>query len=123
MELTAWRLEMGRSKKTPFPEWQTRKPNGIEERFVRVGNSQLLHESTMGLTNAEFRLYIYMLNESGGKREFTMPRSKYKNFLSPHGAQSAIYGLEKKGFIDIVEKNGNLRKANVYRFSTRWKDA
>lgn len=114
---------MGKSKKTPFPEWQTLKPNGIEERYIRLGNSQMLHEAMVGLTHAEFRLYAYMLIESGGKREFTMPRSKYGQFLSSHGAQSAIYGLEKKGFIDIVEKNGNLRKANVYRFSTRWKDA
>ena len=114
---------MSRGRKTPFSEWQTIKTNGIEERYIRLGNSQMLHESMQKLSHAEFRMYVYMLLESGGKREFQMPRSKYKRFLSSHGAQSAISGLEKKGFIDIVEKNGNLRKANVYRFSTHWKDA
>ena len=113
---------MSRSKKTPFPEWQTLKPNGVEERYIRLGNSQMLHESMHKLSHAEYRLYTYMILESGGKREFQMPRSKYGRFLSSHGAQSAISGLEKKGFIDIIEKNGNLRKANVYRFSNRWKD-
>ena len=112
---------MARKKKVPFPAWQTLKPDGVEERYIRLGNSQLLHEKVNRLTHSAFRVYVYMLLESGGKREFTFPRSKYERFISRGGAHSAICELEEAGFIEVLERNFNLRKANVYRFSERWK--
>ena len=111
------------SKKTPFPIWQSLKSNGIEDRYIRLGNSQLLHESMHDLTHTAFRVYVYMLLESGGKCEFTFPRKKYECFVSRGGASSAIKELEEKGFIETVQNNANLRKANIYRFSDRWKGA
>ena len=112
---------MRRSRKTPFPNWQTQKVNGIEERYMRLGNSQLTAEAMYSLSHVAFRMYTYMLLESGGKQEFKMPRGKYGKFMSAGGAYKAIRELVEKGFIEIVEQNKNLRKANVYRFSTRWK--
>ncbi len=112
---------MPRQKKTPFSPWQTSKTNGIEERYVRLGNSQLLHSSTMGLGDKAFKLYVYMLLESGGKREFTFPRSKYKKLAGNTVFQNAKEELLQKGFIILKQNNANLRKPNVYEFSEGWK--
>lgn len=112
---------MARIKKVPFPPWQTCKPTGIELRYIRLGNSQLLHERIIGLTHAAFRVYVYMLLESGGKRDFTFPKSKWKAFLSPGGFQGAVTQLCQAGLIEVTEKNANLRKPNKYRFLEDWK--
>lgn len=113
---------MGRTKKTPFQPWQTCKSDGNEERYIRLGNSQLLHAEVNNLTHGAFRAYVYMLLESGGKQQFTFSRVKYNKFMSQGGGVKAIQELESKGFIEVVERNRNLRKPNVYRFSERWKE-
>lgn len=112
---------MSRQKKTPFPPWQTVKENGIEERYIRLGNSQLLHYAMMELGDKAFRLYVYMLLESGGKIEFTFPRSKYKKLAGNTVFQNAKEELMHKGFIVLKQNNANLRKPNVYEFSENWK--
>jgi hypothetical protein len=112
---------VSRAKKTPFPIWATTKPNGIEKRYIRLGNSLLLHPSVSGLSHAAFRVYAHMALESGGNIEFTFPRSKWKAFLSAGGFQSAKNELCEAGLIEVVEANANLRKPNKYRFSTTWK--
>lgn len=112
---------MARTKKTPFPVWQTLKEKGIEERYIRLGNSQLLHAAMIDLGDKAFRLYVYMLLESGGKKEFIFPRSKYKRLAGNTVFQNAKEELIKKGFIAIKQNNANLRKPNVYQFSEDWK--
>lgn len=112
---------MARSKKTPFPVWQTCKPTGIEERYIRLGNSQMLHPATMGLSDKAARIYNYMLLEAGGKREFTFPRSKYSKLAGNDVFQRAKDELIEKGFIKVKQNNANLRKANIYEFSEAWK--
>lgn len=112
---------MPRTKKTPFPPWQTMKENGIEERYIRLGNSQLLHCATMELGDKAFRLYIHMLLEAGGKKEFTFPRSKYKKLAGNTVFQNAKEELLNRGFIKIKQNNANLRKPNIYEFSEEWK--
>lgn len=112
---------MPRQKKTPFPPWQTMKENGIEERYIRLGNSQLLHSATMELGDKAFKLYVYMLLESGGKREFTFPRSKYRKLAGNTVFQNAKEELLQKGFIVLKQNNANLRKPNIYEFSEEWK--
>ena len=42
---------MARQKKTPFPAWQTCKTDGIENRYIRLGNSQLLHPALLNLSD------------------------------------------------------------------------
>ncbi len=53
--------------------------------------------------------------------EFTFPRSKYRKICSNDGFQKAVSELVEKGFIEIAQHNKNLRTANVYRFSDKWK--
>ena len=112
---------MARSKRTPFSPWQSCKDNGIEERYIRLGNSQLLHPAMISLSDKAQIIYIYMLLESGGKREFTFPRSKYRKLAGNTVFQNAKEELMKKGFISEKQNNANLRKANVYEFSDKWK--
>ena len=111
---------MSRGKKTPFAVWETTKTDGIEERYIRNGNSFMLHEATLSLSHAAFRVYQYMKLESGGKMVFEFPYSKYKRIVSKDGFQSSLKELVEKGFIDIKERRANLRKPNIYSFSTRW---
>ena len=57
---------MARQRKTPFPPWQTCKDSGVEDRYIRLGNSQLLHPAIISLSDKAIRIYAYMLLESGG---------------------------------------------------------
>lgn len=114
---------MARSKKTPFPIWQSCKPDGIEQRYIRLGNSQLVHPVLRELSPLAFKVYTYMLLESGGSRTFTYPHSKFKGLVSNNGFQSVKEELIKAGLIMEIENNANLRKANVYEFSDIWKCA
>lgn len=114
---------MPKTKKTPFSPWETTKPNGIEERYIRMGNSQMLHPAIQNLGHAAFRVYTHMKLESAGRPEFKFPHAKWKKFISPGGFQSAKAELCGAGLIEVVESNANLRKPNVYRFSEAWKRA
>ena len=113
---------MARKKITPFNPWQTCKENGKEERYIRLGNSQLLHPSMIGLSDKAKVIYMYMLLESGGKKEFCFPRSKYKKICGNDAFQRAKDELINKGFIKEKQNNANLRKPNVYEFLADWKD-
>jgi hypothetical protein len=113
---------MPRFKKTPFNIWETTKSDGIEERYIRMGNSQMLHPSVFSLTHSAFRVYSYMKLESGGKMIFQFPRRKWRAFISNGGFQKAKKELCVKGFIEQIESNANLRKPNVYKFMTDWKN-
>lgn len=111
---------MARSKKIPFRVWETTKENGIENRYIRSGTI-MTHSATKKLTHSAWRVYEYMRLESGGKRVFMFPRSKYRDFLSSGGFQSAKKELIKAGFIEEIENNAHRKKANVYGFLTAWK--
>ena len=82
----------------------------------------MLHPAMQELNPLPFKIYTFMLLESGGKLEFEFPRSKYKKIASNDGFQKALAELVRVGLIEIVSKNANLRKPNKYRFSIRWKD-
>lgn len=114
---------MPKYKKTPFAPWETAKVNGVEERFIRMGNSLLLHPSIQELSHSAFRVYTYMKLESAGRPEFIFPKAKWKKYLSPNGFQRAKEQLCSNGFIEVLEENANLRKPNVYRFTSKWKNA
>lgn len=110
-----------RSKKTPFQPWQTCKPDGIEQRYIRLGNSQMRHPTFLMLSDKAKVIYFNMLLESEGKREFTFPRSKYSVVAGHTVFQRAKDELIEKGFIKEKQNNANLRKANIYEFSEDWK--
>ena len=87
-----------------------------------MGNTQMLHPAVLNLTHSAYHVYTYMKLESCGKPTFKFPKSKWKNFISPSGFQKAKDELCRLGLIEVEQNNANLRKANVYRFSTAWKD-
>lgn len=113
---------MAKSKPTPFFSWETTKPNGIEKRYIRMGDTQMLHPAMLSLSHSAFRVYAYMKIESGGHKEFEYPYSKFKKIISKQGFQSALAELVEKGFIKVTQKNKNLRIPNKYAFSDDWKD-
>lgn len=112
---------MPRKKKTPFAPWETMVSDGIEKRYIRLGNTLLYSSAFLQLSAKAKEVYLYMRIESAGQREFTLPYSKYTLFSKKDSFLRAREELENAGFIEIVQYNGNLRKPNVYRFSERWK--
>lgn len=112
---------MPRTKKTPFPIWQTCNPDGVEKRYIRLGNSQLMHPAIKKLSPNAYKIYTYMLLESGGSRTFSFPYSKYKDIVSKQGFQDKKDELIRAGLIKEVQNNANLRKANIYEFTDTWK--
>lgn len=112
---------MAKTKKTPFAPWQTCKADGVEQRYIRLGNSQLMHPAMLSLSDKAQVVYIHMLLESGGKKEFTFPRSKYNSIAGHTAFQNAKEELIQHGFIRVKQNNANLRKANVYEFIEEWK--
>lgn len=111
---------MPRGKKTPFPPWQTCKPDGIEKRYIRIGNTQLLHPAMLGLSDKAQVIYFHMLMEAGGNKEFTFPRSKYHRIAGNTAFQNAKEELIRAGFIKVKQNNANLRKPNIYEFCSDW---
>ena len=112
---------MGRGKKTPLKPWETKTADGIEKRYIRLGDTLLMSSAVKGLSSSAFRVYVYMCVESGGHSHFTFPHSKYKNFMSKPTFFSALKELVNAGLVDVVSRNKNLRTANDYAFSNRWK--
>lgn len=112
---------MARTKKTPFAPWESAKPNGIENRYIRLGNSLLCHPTVQGLNPLAFKILTYMKLESAGRVEFEFPHAKFIKIASKGGFQKAVKELVAAGLIEITEKNANLRIPNKYRFSDKWK--
>ncbi len=111
---------MGRKSKTPFKPWETTKENGLEDRFIRLGNSQMLHPVYKSLSSSAKEIYQYMKLESGGYLDFEFPASKYLDLMSKHTFLKAKAELIEKGFIEELQNNRFIRKPNIYRFSAKW---
>lgn len=112
---------MPRYKKTPFEKWETKSADGIEKRYFRMGATLMASEPLRTLSPSAFKVLCFMKIESAGKRSFTYSNVKYRSFMSKPTFFKAIKELEEHGFIDVIQHNRNLRKANVYAFSERWK--
>jgi len=112
---------MARAKKVPFQSWETKNADGLEKRYFRLGATILASEAMLNLSASAFRVYCYMRIESGGKRNFSFPFNKYKRFMSRPTFIRARDELIESGFIDLIQSNKNLRKANIYGFTDRWK--
>lgn len=112
---------MPRHKVTPFECWETQSATGIEKRYFRMGATFMASEQTRGLSSSAFKILCYMKIESAGKKQFKFPHAKYRSYMSKPTFKKAKDELISKGFIDEVQNNKNLRKANIYAFSDRWK--
>ena len=78
-------------------------------------------EPMLTLSPSAFKVYCYMMLESGGNKDFTFPHAKFKAYLTKPTFYKARNELIERGLIDVIQNNRNLRKANVYTFSDRWK--
>ena len=112
---------MARTKKTPFAPWESKADGGIEKRYFRMGATLMASEAMRGLSPSAFKIYCYMKIESGGKKEFCFPHTKYQSYMSKPSFFKARDELVEKGFVDVVQNNKNLRRANIYAFIERWK--
>jgi len=102
--------------------WLSARADGKEGRFLQTGNSFYLSKKVQNLSNGAFRLYLYMANESGGKREFKFPRATAAKYGVPEtSAARQIDELISKGFIERVSSGRTTRTPNLYRFSLSWK--
>ena len=68
---------MAKGKRRAFREWESCAPGLQEGRFMRLGNTQMLHQKMRSLSGNAFMLYSYMKLEAGGNAVFEFPRSKY----------------------------------------------
>ena len=108
--------------KQPLPPWVTATPDGREGRFIQLGNTLLLSKTFLALNGNAQLLYIRMVNEAGGHREFTFTAGDARIYkMSKSGFAKSLDELKEKNFIECAENNANLRKANVYRFCDGWK--
>ena len=112
---------MAKHKITPFEQWETTNANGVEKRYFRMGATLMASEQMRSLSPSAFKIYCYMRIESAGNRSFKFPNVKYRSFMSKPTFQKAKKALIDKGFVGVVQNNRNLRKANIYAFSDRWK--
>ena len=124
---------MAKSKKQPPEKWES---VGKNNKFVRLFVEQLESEAMNQLKPRQRNLYTYMkLQYSGketknnpqGKKDYfyfnwTLANKKYKLYKNQKTFYDDIKILNEKGFIEIVEKNQNLRQKNVYKFSDKWKE-
>ncbi len=79
-------------------------------------------KAVRGLSPSAFKVLSFMKLESGGHKEFEFPHNKYKDYLSKPTFFRVVDELVTAGFIDVVARNKNLRIANRYAFSDRWKN-
>jgi len=108
--------------KQPLPPWATATLDGREGRFIQIGNTLLLSKTFLALNGNAQLLYIRMVNEAGGKREFAFTAGDARKYeMSKSGFAKSLDELKEKNFIECAENNANLRKANVYRFCDGWK--
>lgn len=113
---------MAKTRKVPFAPWETTKANGIEIRYIRLGDTLLSSAAARGLSYSAFKVLVYMKIEAAGKKDFQFPCHKYIGIVSKPTFQRALTELVETGFIDILSRNKNLRTANEYTFSSRWKN-
>ena len=101
--------------------WMSAKADGREKRFLQVGNSLLLSKKFQSLGTGARLLYLCMAMESGGRRTFLLPRTAAKKYGVPSTSlRRYIKQLADGGFIKVTS-NKNLRKPNVYEFSSAWR--
>lgn len=110
-----------KTKIVPFQPWETRNADGSEKRYFRLGAGIMASESMRSLSGNAFKVLCYMKIESAGKRSFTFSYSKYKSYMTRPTFNKVLKELEIHGFIEVLQHNKNLRKANVYMFSDKWK--
>ena len=105
-----------------LPPWASAAPGGDERRFIQLGVSLLDHPKFIALKPGDQILYIRMKQHADPRPEFEMPRQVYAKFTDSKAFANSLEHLVSAGFVEVVANNYCIRKPNVYRFSTRWKE-
>lgn len=107
----------GRKRKSPDLQKTclTEKPHGP---FARVYDDLFHSEIFQDLTPTARNLYIDMILQAKGEKEFVYPRRIYKSYYSAAAFQAAKDQLVKSGFIS--EKK-YFKAETVYELSAEWK--
>ena len=113
---------MSRKKKYKIPIWKhnPKRNTSTDEKFIQIYHDLLLNENFLKLNYSSKVVYIYMLDYSLGKMEFTFPYSIYSKITSKETFQKTLKELSEKGFIEIIGMGKNTRTPNKYRFSSKW---
>ena len=112
-------------RKQPLPLWVTATLDGREGRFVQLGNTMLTGKNSKfkTLPAGAQMLYIDMVMEAGGKREFEFSLSS----ATKYGIAKGTFERNKKllitnGFVECIENNAHRWQKNKYRFSFCWRE-
>lgn len=73
------------------------------------------------LTANAFRLYIMMKSYAKGEAEFQFPHRIHKTFMSKQTFVTARQELIDLGYIEPFVSCKSVMKANIYKFSSRWR--
>ena len=114
----------------PLKPWESARRDCKEKRFFQLGNSMLLPKYAEDkkqinpfyeLKTGEKYLYLCMVMEAGGKREFQFPLSSAKKYGIPNGSfRSYVETLIDKKFI-ARESGRTTREPNIFSFRLDWK--
>ena len=53
---------MSRQKKKPLSQWVTAKPDGMEKRFIQIGDTLVYHPAWLALSAGAKVLYLYTVS-------------------------------------------------------------
>ena len=106
----------------PFEGFST----GSESRHARITLSMVKNPAWKKLKPIAVKLYVYLKMKYRGTAESIRFTCTYKEVnavlgLSDKSIKAAFTDLIEKGFIEVEEDNSRRMRANIYRFSDKWK--
>lgn len=109
-------------KPAKFRPWETALHSDTGERaYIKIGLSLILAPAFQKLSPGAQNLYIRMMMEAKGKRQFTFTRKTFERYKIPErSGRRYAEELEAAHFIKCDHAKFT-REANVYEFSTEWK--
>jgi len=102
--------------------WATGLQNGkCDGRFLQIGNSLLFADQVKQLPGEALRLYMAMMNEAAGHKQFEFTQARAKQYgMSTTAFHKNVKLLEQRKFIKI-DSGWNTRTPNRYEFIFDWK--
>ena len=91
-----------------------------EERFTMIAGTMLEDAGFQKLRGNAVKLYIYAHFRAGNGRDFSFPQAEFIKLMTAPTFYSAMDELVQAGFVEVLERNKNIRKANKYRLSDNW---
>lgn len=105
------------AEKCTILPWLSAEPGGKEKSFIQVGLSLFKNEKYKTLTPSTQHLFLCMVFESRGKREFTFPQHKALEYgITPITLRRAVESLIENQIIELKSSGKNTRMANIYSF-------